>query len=171
MKKFINILKHNTLFGIIIGAIIMGGVNVMAIDYLYNANQVSYTPSDDTSEIKDVKSALDELYSQSSGAPELELAGNFWNWDTYIDFTPTDVYSEYIVTVSHDSGGKQANSTMSAECLINAITNATYETLYSASSGYHVHRVFKIVPDGSGNAIHITFSGGSYYKSLIGIKK
>ena len=61
MKKILN---NNTLFGLIIGIIIMSGIGVLAIDYLYNANQVSYKKADNTE--VDVKTALDELYEKTS---------------------------------------------------------------------------------------------------------
>lgn len=54
MKKIIN---KNTIFGLIVGMIIMSGVGVLAIDYLYNANQVSYGDSN-------VQSVIDDLYNQ-----------------------------------------------------------------------------------------------------------
>ena len=58
MKKVIN---KNMIFGIIIGMLIMSGIGVFAVDYIYNSTQVTYKKADNTE--VDVKTALDELYS------------------------------------------------------------------------------------------------------------
>ena len=63
MKKMLNLIKNNTLFGIIIGGIIFGSIGVGATAYLYNSNEVSYSNSNSSS--TNVKEALDELYTQS----------------------------------------------------------------------------------------------------------
>lgn len=64
MKISFNRLKHNTLFGIIIGGVVFGGIGVGATTYLYNSNQVSYYNTD--SNVTDIKGALDELYTLSN---------------------------------------------------------------------------------------------------------
>lgn len=60
MEKIINKLKHNTLFGILIGILLSGAIGVSAATYLYSSNQISYSNSN--SSATDVKTALDELY-------------------------------------------------------------------------------------------------------------
>lgn len=54
MEKIINKLKHNTLFGILIGILLSGAIGVSAL-YIYNANQISYKETN-------VNNALNELY-------------------------------------------------------------------------------------------------------------
>lgn len=57
MKKIIK----NNIFGFIIGIIITSSVSVIAAT-LYLSNQVSYTPTDTTWNVDNVKDALDELH-------------------------------------------------------------------------------------------------------------
>lgn len=71
MKKLIDKIEHNTLFGIVIGIIITSGIGVLALDYVYNSEQVSYVKKDSTE--LDVKSALDELYNLSDNTFEPTL--------------------------------------------------------------------------------------------------
>lgn len=59
MKILIERLKHNTLFGIIIGGIMFGSV-VYAASYL--ASDISYQPTDSSWEVSNVNEALDSLY-------------------------------------------------------------------------------------------------------------
>ena len=55
MKKII--------LGIIIGAIIFGSIGVLGANYLYKANEVSYTPEDSEFEVDNVEDAINDLYS------------------------------------------------------------------------------------------------------------
>lgn len=55
MKKYIT--------GIIIG-ILISSSSVFAINYLYNANDVSYDPKDETWDVDNVNSAIGDLYSK-----------------------------------------------------------------------------------------------------------
>ena len=62
MKKFV---KNNIklILGFILGAIIFGGIGtVVAVTLL--ASNISYTPSDTTWNVNNVKEAIDELYSK-----------------------------------------------------------------------------------------------------------
>ena len=61
MKRIIN---KNTLFGIIIGIFITSGISVLAVNYIYNSEQVSYVKNDSTE--TDIKTALDELYDKAT---------------------------------------------------------------------------------------------------------
>ena len=61
MKSSIFKLIKNNIFGFLIGIIITSGISVMAINYAYSSNQVSYNDSD-------VKSALDDLYNLASNS-------------------------------------------------------------------------------------------------------
>lgn len=61
MKKIINLIKNN-IFGFIIGVLITSSVGIGAAT-LYFSNEVSYTPTDTTWNVDNVKEALDELYS------------------------------------------------------------------------------------------------------------
>lgn len=65
MTKIINKLKHNTLFGFILGGFIFGIIGAGAAT-LYNSNQISY--SNELSEVTNVKSAIDELYTMNNNS-------------------------------------------------------------------------------------------------------
>jgi len=68
MKKILNKLKHNTLFGIIIGIVLCSGV-VYAISY--SAKDISYVKKDG-SQIN-VNEALDSLYDINNSKEILEI--------------------------------------------------------------------------------------------------
>lgn len=64
MKRIIK----NNIFGFILGIIIMSGIGVLAINYLYNSTDVLYEKSDKTQ--VSVKESLDELYNLQKNVKE-----------------------------------------------------------------------------------------------------
>ena len=66
--------KKSLVIGITLG-ILVGGIGAGAATY-FSANQVSYTPSDETWDVSNVQEAIDNLYSISSGSSSFELSSN-----------------------------------------------------------------------------------------------
>ncbi len=57
-------MKKSFILGIIIGGIIFGSSVFAISNYLYSSNEVSYTPSDTTWNVSDVKDALNDLHDK-----------------------------------------------------------------------------------------------------------
>ena len=93
MKKILIQLRHNTLFGIIIGGIIFGAIGVSAVTYLYKSDQVSYGNSD-------VKSALNELYDSLNFDNAIESLTQTGTYATSVTGTiniPSDVRNGILI--------------------------------------------------------------------------
>ena len=58
-------MKKVFILGIIIGGIIFGTSVYALTSYLYSANEVSYSPSDNSWNVDNVESAIDDLYSKA----------------------------------------------------------------------------------------------------------
>lgn len=98
MKKMI--------FGIIIGILATSVVGVTAL-VIYNANEIKYNPSDSNWNVDNVKSALDDLYNNTTcitGTYD-HLANT--NWNIEVGFIPSRVVLNFIhssakVYISYD---------------------------------------------------------------------
>ena len=75
MRKLIKKLKNSTLFGIIIGGIIFGGIGIYTAS-LYYAKDVSYTPDDESWKVSNVNDALNILYSMKTELDNLKSIGD-----------------------------------------------------------------------------------------------
>ena len=53
--------KKSLVIGVLVGGIVFGSIGVAAATY-FSASQVSYSPSDTSWNVSDVKGALDDLY-------------------------------------------------------------------------------------------------------------
>ena len=74
MKRILNLIKNN-IFGFIIGIVVASSVSVIAAT-VYYSNQVSYTPTDTTWNVENVKDALDELRSIETELTNLKNLGD-----------------------------------------------------------------------------------------------
>lgn len=88
MKKIIN---KNTIFGFLIGIIITGSISVLATNYLYQSEDVSYNGTQ-----PNVKAALDELFIMSNEKSSITFT---LNTDDFISAT-----QDYGVTSGTDIG-------------------------------------------------------------------
>lgn len=109
MKRLLNKLRHNTLFGIIIGGIVFGIAGVSAT-VLYQANQISYTPSDSMWKVDNVKDAIDDLFSNTnSNTKEITktIKGTSFTYvqvDAYDSFTNSLGYTKLTMTTLNQLG-------------------------------------------------------------------
>ena len=133
MKKFIN---KNTLFSFILGGILFSVVGVSA-NYLYQANQISYTPSDTTWNATNINEALNELYAKSiSSNNEIEKVysscsmGSLGTWTSpyKLTYTTTKAYDQLLVA-------KTANRVFEGYYMhIGDLTNSLYKNVASGTS-------------------------------------
>ena len=88
MKRIIK----NPIFMFILGAVIFGGIGVVYA-YVATASDVSYSPSDTSWNVSNVKTALDDLYTKS----------NTWLDPSYIDMaTISGIYEERYDSSDHE---------------------------------------------------------------------
>ena len=64
MKQIGKQIKNN-IMGFLIGGILFSCISISAAGYLYNANEVSYIPTDTSWNVTDVEGALNALFSES----------------------------------------------------------------------------------------------------------
>ena len=60
-----NVLKKSNILSFIIGGFIFGIIGIVSATILYQANEIGYTPNDE-SEINNVQDALDDLYNKQN---------------------------------------------------------------------------------------------------------
>ena len=67
-----NIFKKSNVLSFIIGGFIFGIIGIVSATILYQANEIGYTPNDE-SEINNVQDALDDLYNRTNRFSNLVL--------------------------------------------------------------------------------------------------
>lgn len=65
MKKLINQLKHNTLFGIIVGGLLFGSIGIYGVNK-YKSETIQYSPTDSSWNVNNVSDALNSLYDKNN---------------------------------------------------------------------------------------------------------
>ena len=166
MKKILN---NNTLFGLIIGIIIMSGIGVLAIDYLYNANQVSYKKADNTE--VDVKTALDELYDKTKNKRSnvsLDMSSMLGS-----DYVSTRTFTAepnttYLINVATSKSKYNCSDSTSSVSItgsdnIDVLYNQSYSYAWSASGGNQLHLYVAKLTVISSSTITITANIGNGY--------
>lgn len=141
MKKVLN---KNTLFGIIIGIVIMGGISVLALNYLYKSEDVLYKKSDNTD--VSVKTALEELYGKidsSGNNVALLFTTSPVDMKKYTDRWAELTISDFIIgfTSCSASVGTGSSGAYTNKCSTTSATSYNYNSTlgqlnFSANSGY-----------------------------------
>ena len=138
MKRIIK----NNIFGFILGIIIMSGIGVLAINYLYNSTDVLYEKSDKTQ--VSVKESLDDLYSiinKPTKYSEYIMIYGFYNANGYMRAasqnydsngnSPSNIWVTYPTTSA-------SASTTSIKCVVDNQINNNYVTFTALKKGTYI---------------------------------
>jgi len=74
MKKLIKKLKHNTMFGFILGGIIFGSIVYGANNY--QSNSIEYSPTDSSWGVSNVSEAINSLYNMKTELDNIKSLGD-----------------------------------------------------------------------------------------------
>lgn len=86
-----------TMLGFVSGLIIAASIGVAA--YTLSANQVGFTPNDNTWEVEDVETAINDLHSQIDISRSYSIENDKSPIFTSLTLTATDINSEIVVTI------------------------------------------------------------------------
>ena len=139
MRKLIQKLKNNTIFGFILGGIIFGSVVYAAS---YYAKDVMYDPTDESWEVNNVNNALNDLYDMKTELDNLKSLG---------DATTNDIMSGKTALVQGElvTGTKvQKNNEMNMQltlvpslsndngCGLSGVKDSCYANVSITNNGY-----------------------------------